>query len=84
MDIGKGKTAHSSPFKSGVGIYTPEQLQEKLSEAMDDLRNKFPGLGIALWVYDFGGGGGLGYIGNGDTEGVIRMVLEWCRKKLGK
>lgn len=69
-------------YKSDVGPIPAMLVGPQLREAIADLEKRFPGLGITLFVFDFGGPGkGLSYISNADRADMVRVVLEWARKQ---
>jgi len=50
--------------------------------AMDAVLPVFPkGTGVIIFAFDFGGGGGLAYIANGEREGCIAALKEWIARE---
>lgn len=66
-------------YRAPVGGMAVDVLPEKLRAAIATLEKQFPGLGLALFVFDFGAGG-LSYISNADRSDMVRAVREWLRK----
>ena len=42
-----------------------------------------PGVGFALFLYDFGEAGALAYCANGEREGVLKMLREFIAREEG-
>lgn len=69
-------------YTSPVGKMSEAVLPDKLRAAIKDLEKQFPGLGVTLFVFDFGGpGGGISYISNAERSGMIETVREWIKKQ---
>lgn len=59
----------------------PEELPKKMQAAHAAVRKMFPPhTGVLIIAFDFGEGGGLSYISNGDREGSLKMLEEWIAK----
>jgi hypothetical protein len=65
-------------YKMPVNNVSAEDLPKRMNEAFEAVRAKFPArTGILLMTFDFGAGGGLGYISNARREDAIKMLEEW-------
>lgn len=68
-------------YDHDVNGVTAEELPKKMREAHDRVRELFPPhTGVLIITFDFGQGGGLGYISNGDRENSLKMLEEWIAK----
>lgn len=69
-------------YTSPVGGMGTGVLPAKLQAAMDDLNKRFPGLGVTLFVFDFGGPmKGISYISNAERADMVRALREWLQKQ---
>jgi hypothetical protein len=69
-------------YTSPVAGIPPEELGERMKQAHIAATSKLPkqtGV-ILLMAFDFGEGGGVGYISNGHRNDCITMVREWLEK----
>ena len=65
-------------YKMPVNGISADQLGGKMRAAHDAVRPLFPPhTGILIITFDFGPGGGLGYISNGNRADCIKMLEEW-------
>jgi len=65
-------------FKVPVSGVQPDELSARLRASIDAVKALWPeGTMVTLFVADFGAGGGLTYISNGDRAGMIETVREW-------
>jgi hypothetical protein len=39
-----------------------------------------PGIGVALFLFDFGDTGGLAYVSNAQRDDMVRVIEEWLAK----
>lgn len=61
-----------------VNAVPVEELPKLMNQAFEAVRPILPPhTGILIIAFDFGEGGGLGYISNGDRAGCIKMLEEW-------
>lgn len=69
-------------YTAPVGKLLPAALPGELRAAMAALEARFAGLGLALFVFEFGGPGkGIAYISNAQRDGMIDTVEEWLNKQ---
>lgn len=69
-------------YKEPVNGVGPEELAEKMKKAHDEVRKIFPKrTGILVMTFDFGPGGGVGYICNGQRSDMINLLEEWIRNQ---
>lgn len=70
-------------YQAPVGGMSAPVLPEKLRAAMLELEKQFPGLGVTLFVFDYGGAtaGGIGYISNARRDDMINAITEWLQKQ---
>lgn len=69
-------------YKVPVNNVTQEELAVSLKRSMRLVENEFPlQTGIIIFTFDFGPGGGVGYIANGDRLDCIKMLEEWIRQQ---
>lgn len=60
-------------------------LEQQCHDAAVLLKDKLPaGVGFALFTFDFGEGGNLAYVSNGDRDDVLRLMGEWFERELAK
>jgi hypothetical protein len=65
-------------YKMPVNNVAAEDMPRKMNEAFKAVEKVMPPhTGILIITFDFGQGGGLGYISNGDRAGCIKMLEEW-------
>lgn len=58
------------------------QLSENLRKSIELIAEVFPPkTGIALFVFDYGEGGGIGYVSNSERRDMIKAMKEWLRKQ---
>lgn len=84
MDFfGRGKTSHSdSRYAVGVAGLSRSALRQKLEEGIAAVIRLFPPrTGVCVFVFDFGKGGGLGYISNSERADMIAALKEWIHKE---
>ena len=59
------------------GVPTAD-LSAKLHASIDAVKALWPeGTGVTLFIFDFGKGGGLTYISNGERGDMVNVVREW-------
>lgn len=68
-------------YQAPVGNMAAEVLPTKLKAAIADLERQFPGLGLTLFVFDFGPSGGMSYISNAERADMVRALREFLRKQ---
>lgn len=62
---------------NGLG---PDELSSALRTSIANVEANFPpSTGICVFVFDFGAGGGIGYIANTERTGMITALREWIR-----
>lgn len=67
-------------YQSPVNHVSEEDLAVSLKRSMSLVENEFPmQTGIIIFTFDFGPGGGVGYIANGDRLDCIKMLEEWIK-----
>lgn len=61
-----------------------EQLPEKMKDALRAVQGALPpGMGVTLFVFDFGTNGGVSYISNAQRGDMVRMIETWLRRIRG-
>lgn len=70
-------------YREPVGRFGVKVLPEMLRAAIDWLSEKFPGLGVTLFVFDIGQGGGMSYISNAQREGMVAAIDEFLERQRG-
>jgi hypothetical protein len=61
-----------------VNKVQPEELAKKMRQAHDRVRELFPPhTGVMIMTFDFGEGGGVGYICNGNRSDMMKLMEEW-------
>jgi hypothetical protein len=69
-------------YEAPVNNVTEEALGVSLKRSMRLVENEFPlQTGIIIFVFDFGPGGGVGYIANGDRLDCIHMLEVWIKRQ---
>lgn len=69
------------PYRSAVAGIPENQLPEVMKNAYTAVQGVTPPhTGIAVFLFDFGEGGGLAYISNGKREDCVKMLREWLAK----
>lgn len=72
------KVSLDDRYEVPVNNVTAEALAKSLQRSMRLVENEFPlQTGIIIFTFDFGPGGGVGYIANGDRLDCIKMLEEW-------
>jgi hypothetical protein len=56
-------------------------LEAMARQLGDELKGRWPDVGAAVWLYHYGQGGGLAYVGTGNREDTIEMVVEWLARQ---
>lgn len=65
-------------YEHPVGGLAADKLGERMRAAIDAARRELPpGVGVTLFAFDFGGGGGLAYISNAQRDDMVIAVREW-------
>jgi hypothetical protein len=67
-------------YRVGVGGLSPEELGEKLREAIAAVERIVPNVSIALFVFDKPPRTGLGYISSAMREDVATAVGNWTAR----
>lgn len=70
--------AKDSRYQVPVNGVSAEELGAKLRASHEAVMKQFPpGTGVAVFVFDIGAGGGMGYIANARRADVILALEEW-------
>lgn len=65
-------------FRMPVRGVSPDELPAKMRESIEVLQRVWPAeTCLTIFVSDFGEGGGLAYISNGERASMIETVKEW-------
>lgn len=65
-------------FQVPVNHVQPKDLERSLKRSLAVVEREFPlQTGIIIFTFDFGPGGGLGYISNADRSDCIKMLEGW-------
>jgi len=57
-----------------------QQLARQLDETLPELVGTDRRVGFVLMLFDFGQGGNLAYVSNGDRAGTIAALREWLAR----
>lgn len=69
-------------YQHPVNGMAPTELARRLRKAIARVEKEMPArTGVTLFVFDFGEGGGLGYISNAQRADMIATVKEWIAKQ---
>jgi hypothetical protein len=74
-----GDAAPPDP-REKVGLAELEAGARRLAQQLNGQMP--PGVGFMLFLFEFGAGGNLTYIGNGDRKDTILAMLEWLDLQL--
>lgn len=72
-------------YRSSVAGMEGEQLATALRKSIDDVAKHFPqGTGICVFVFDFEGDKGMGYISNAERDVMVKALREFLNKEARK
>jgi hypothetical protein len=69
-------------YKARLKTLNTEELGSAMQRAMRAAQRQFPdGTGVIVFAFDFGEGGGMAYIANGQRDDCIAALEEWITKQ---
>ncbi len=64
-------------YRHRVGDIPSERQPEAMRRTLAMLQSFYPGLGITLFVFDYGEGGGLMYGSTAPRADMLKAIREW-------